>query len=532
MTELLTSARMRAVEQAAIASGSVTGRELMARAGGGVFDAILDEWPDLALSSHRAVVLCGPGNNGGDGFVIARLLHERGWELDVFLLGAPPALPPDARDSHDRWSALGPVIPIDLPAPGSAGLGRLRATMEQPDRPPAIVIDALFGTGLTRPADSLAPLFALTHRGARGAMRVVSVDVPSGLCADSGRILGPEPEPGAGPSAMLADLTVTFHRPKTGHYLAAGPAACGRLRVADIGLPPGDGLSATAPCLTAPSITRLGKRGRAHKYHHGHAVILSGPSPKGGAARLAARGALRVGAGLVTVAAPPDAIRDHAAQLTAVMLRAVGDAGALAEMLSDPRLNALCLGPGLGTGPETRALVAAALNPPRTVVLDADALSAFEEAPDLLFDQLHAGCVLTPHDGEFARLFPDLAARLAEPATRGPAFSKLDATREAASRAGCTVLLKGPDTAIADQTGAARINAAVYERAAPWLATAGAGDVLAGMITGLLARGLPPLDAAADAAWLHVEAALEFGPGLIAEDLPEALPAVFRRLGL
>ncbi|HSF93752.1 MAG TPA: NAD(P)H-hydrate dehydratase, partial [Thermohalobaculum sp.] len=297
--------------------------------------------------------------------------------------------------------------------------------------------------------------------------------------------------------------------------------------------------------LTRPSIDGLRKGqgsyyGKAlhthHKYSFGHALILAGGSGKGGAARLAARGALRIGAGLVTVGAPPEAITENAAQLNAIMLVPVaGDAG-LVDVLADKRLNALCLGPGLGVGASTRSLVAEVLAEPRAImratVLDADVLTNFADDASALFKRLHRRCVLTPHMGEFARLFPDIAEKLAAPATKGPAYSKVDATREAAARAGCVVLLKGPDTVIADSAGRAAINSAHYERAAPWLATAGSGDVLAGMITGLLARGFDPMSAAETAAWLHVEAARKFGPGLIAEDLPEMLPAVFRDLGL
>ena len=281
----------------------------------------------------------------------------------------------------------------------------------------------------------------------------------------------------------------------------------------------------------APQTFDLGKR-RQHKYAHGHALILSGGVGKGGAARLAARGALRIGAGLVTVGPPPAAIIENAAQLDAIMLRPVADADTLAEILEDERMNALCLGPGLGVGARTLGLVAAALGAKRRTVLDADALTSFAEDPSKLFALLHEKCVLTPHPGEFARLFPDLAAKLSEPPIKGPAYSKVDAAREAAARVGCMVLLKGPDTVIADPQGRAAINSAHYERAAPWLATAGSGDVLAGMITGLLARGFAPMSAAETAAWLHVEAARKFGPGLIAEDLPEMIPAVFRDLGL
>lgn len=250
---------------------------------------------------------------------------------------------------------------------------------------------------------------------------------------------------------------------------------------------------------------------------------------------MAARGALRIGAGLVTVGAPPPALIENAARLDAIMLRPVKGAAGLAEILSDARFNAVCLGPGIGVGEETMALVKVALQSAdgRNVVLDADALTSFQPDPQHLFD-LCAGTnvVLTPHMGEFGRLFPDLAARLAEPVLTGPAYSKVDAVRQAATRANAVILLKGADTVIADTDGRASINLAHYDRSAPWLATAGSGDVLAGFITGLLARGFEPMQAAETAAWLHVECALKFGPGLIAEDLPEQLPAVFRDLGL
>lgn len=297
----------------------------------------------------------------------------------------------------------------------------------------------------------------------------------------------------------------------------------------------------------ARSLDALRKSTDGHKYRHGHALILSGGSGATGAARLAARGALRIGAGLVTLGVPPSAQMEVAAQVTAVMLRRVADAGALACLLGDDRINALCLGPGLGAE-RARALVPVALGAggvePRPTVLDADALTAYADRPQALFDMLHADCVLTPHGGEFARLFPDIATRLRETPQEaphetphetpqgGPACSKVDATRAAASRAGCVVLFKGPATVIATPDGRCGVNPARYDRAAPWLATAGAGDVLAGFITGLLARGLPAMVAAETAAWLHVEAARSFGPGLIAEDLPEELPRVFRSLGL
>jgi hydroxyethylthiazole kinase-like uncharacterized protein yjeF len=262
-----------------------------------------------------------------------------------------------------------------------------------------------------------------------------------------------------------------------------------------------------------------------HKYDHGHVLVLAGPFGRTGAARLAARGALRVGAGLVTVGAPGAAMMECAAQLTAIMLRRCDDGAALGTLLADSRLDVLCLGPGLGTGDRAAGLVAAALESGRAAVLDADALTLVAGGA-----ALHAGVVLTPHMGEFARLRPDLAARLAEEASEGPAYSRIDAGREAAARLGCTILLKGPDTVVADPSGRSVVNDATGARAVPWLATAGAGDVLAGMIAGLLARGVAPFEAAGAAAWLHVEAARAVGPGLIAEDLPEALPGVLRAL--
>lgn len=278
-------------------------------------------------------------------------------------------------------------------------------------------------------------------------------------------------------------------------------------------------------------VEALRKPTDAHKYDHGHALVLSGGPGRGGAARLAARGALRIGAGLVTLGCPPAAVQENAAQLNAVMLKPLKEVNDLIEMLADGRINAVCLGPGLGRGERAQQMVTAVLAAERATVLDADALTVHEDDPQSLFYQLHETCVLTPHAGEFRRLFPDLAEKLAESGGTGPAYSKIDATREAAARAGCTVLFKGTDTVIADQTGACTVNAAQHDRAAPWLATAGSGDVLAGFIAGLLARGFGPLTAAGTAAWLHTECALSFGPGLVSEDLPEELPKVLRALG-
>lgn len=571
MTEVLTSAQMRAIEEAAISSGEVTGLELMERAGRGVVAAVLAEWPELAPveaaggcltpksgslepvalnrdlpreylgqdeKALRAMVLCGPGNNGGDGFVIARLLAGLGWEVSVFLYGDPARLPADARVNYERWLKKGEVAPLTEAAFRAPHPVYGNAFAD-------LYVDAIFGTGLSRaPEGDLAAL--LRHLGGSGSdsyPRLVAVDAPSWLCLDSGRMLL------AGGFVPHAALTVAFDSPKIGHFLGDGPECCGRLVVADIGLQAWRAvglrsrqssleLLADVPSsgeegalLAVLSRQRLTK-GSGHKFSHGHALVLSGPAGRGGAARLAARGALRIGAGVVTIACPPEAVAEHAARLDAVMIRAIGQARELAEVLADPRINALCLGPAFGAGEREAGLLAVALaEPSRKLVLDADALTILSRHP-VLMAALHSNCVLTPHLGEFARLFPEIAAKLAEPAVKGPANSKLDACREAAALAGCVVLLKGPDTVIAQPDGRAVLHAAVYDRAAPWLATAGAGDVLAGFICGLMARGFDPFQAACNAAWLHVECARSFGPGLIAEDLPEELPKVFRALGM
>ncbi len=511
MDELLTSAQMRAIEREAIATGAVTGLELMERAGAGVVAAIFETWPALASAPGRAVVLCGPGNNGGDGFVVARLLAGRGWTVEVALLGQAERLPPDAAANCARWCETGTVRPLEDAPEMLSG------------PPPALVVDALFGTGLTRPVGGVAAriLGQVAEMRARDGVRVVAVDIPSGICADSGRVLG---------SFAPADLTVSFHAEKLGHCLGAAARHSRKVVVKDIGLPHEAGPEVVRR-VAPPAPSRLAKGEEAHKYDHGHVMVLSGGPGRSGAARLAARGALRVGAGLVTLGTPPAALAEVAAQVTAIMLRPVAGAGELSALLEDRRFNAIALGPGLGLKAGHAALVAAALATGRGAVLDADALTLVARDA-ALFAALHGGCVLTPHGGEFRRLFPDIAERLDAPALSGPAFSTVDAVRAAAMRAGCAVLLKGAVTVIAGPEGQCAVLDSIRDRAAPWLATAGAGDVLAGMIAGLRARGLAPMPAAEAAAWLHAAAARRFGPGLIAEDLPEALPAVLRDLGL
>ncbi len=507
MAELLTAAEMRATEAAAIAAGRVTGLALMERAGEGVVAAIAAHWPDG--TPGRALVLCGPGNNGGDGFVIARILAAHGRDVAVHLAGDPARLPPDARTNALLWAeGGGAILPIEDAPPALKGA--------------ALIIDALFGTGLVRPLSAdLRDLIAAIDRARRQGARVVAVDIPSGLCADSGRPLG---------AAVTADLTVTFHAEKLGHRLSDGPPHCGALRIVDLGLS-GRPAGVTLADLGPQDLRILSKGPGLHKYGHGHAFVLSGGAGAGGAARLAARAALRVGAGLVTLGVPPAAEQENAAQLNAIMLTRVFTASSLESRLSDPRLNALCVGPGLSLGSAEAELIKVCLKTARPMVIDAGGITIMAEHRDLRAIA-HAACVLTPHDGEFARTFPDLGDKLATPPDTGPAFSRVDAARTAAARTGCIVLLKGPDTVIADPSGRCAVHSAAYGREAGWLATAGSGDVLAGLITGLMARGLPPFESARMGAWLHVECARAFGPGLIAEDLPDMLPQVFRALAL
>ncbi|MFI0395448.1 NAD(P)H-hydrate dehydratase [Paracoccus jiaweipingae] len=544
---VLTTAEMRAAEAAAMASGHVTGQELMARAGAAVAGAIRLRWP----RPGRATVLCGPGNNGGDGYVIARLLAQAGWSVRVLGLDNTPG--PDAAQMKARWQATGPIAPLT-----EAELRRGGAS--------DVYVDAIFGTGLTRPprGDIAA---VLAHLGGRGGDatcyhgRLVAVDCPSGLCLDSGAVLGAARD--HAPDAPQARLTVAFDCPKVGHLIGLGPQLCGELVCADIGLGPWREMAAPVwrdghPVGDAPMGDARPLRLRAmmppaiadrriddghppqprsdfarptgaasHKYSHGHAVIIGGGPGRGGAARLAARAALRMGAGLVTVCPPTAALAEHAGPPDALMRRGLDGPDDLTSLLADARISALCLGPGCGVG-RAAALLPGVLESGRACVLDADALTALAGRA-AAFEGLHPRVVLTPHGGEFARLFPDLAARLAGMTSEGPAFSKLDAARQAAARAGAVVLLKGPDTVIAAPDGQAVIHSA-FDLA--WLATAGAGDVLAGVIAGALARGLPAFAAAADAAWLHAQAARAFGPGLIADDLPDAIPAVYAQLGL
>ncbi|MDB5739287.1 MAG: carbohydrate kinase, YjeF related protein [Alphaproteobacteria bacterium] len=476
-SELLTTAEMTAADAFAVSSG-IPSLTLMENAGRAVADAITARYKPCPVT-----ILCGPGNNGGDGFVVARLLYEDGFSVRVAHDGV---LKGDADIMAAKWS------------------GETEALTPDALRGAKLVVDGLFGAGLSRPLEGAAAQIV----EALNDLPVVAIDIPSGVSGDTGQPLGAV--------YVTAALTVTFFRKKPGHLLLPGRALCGELVLADIGIPAE--AADTQLHENTPTLWRYPHpRAEGHKYDRGHCVVVCGPAHATGAARLAARGALRVGAGLVSVASSPEAVAVNAAHLTAIMLKPFDGADGLAQLLADKRLNAVVIGPGLGVGGETRELVIAVLKSGASVVLDADALTSFHDDPDALFARLHDRCVLTPHAGEFERLFPGLLDEAA---------GKVDAVRTAAARAGCTVLLKGGDTVIAHPSGKAAINA----NAPPTLATAGAGDVLAGFIAGLLAQKLTAFDAACCGVWLHGATATLFGPGLIAEDLPEMLPAILADL--
>lgn len=491
---ILSCAEMRVAESLAMegftdAYGSVarglSSTELMETAGGAVATAVLERY-----MPQPVVILCGPGNNGGDGFVAARHLEASGWPVRVGLLGEYERLAGDALNAAQLWGGV--IEP---------------ATPELLDNHP-LVIDALFGIGLKRPLEGMARelVSAINARN----LACVAVDLPSGLDGDTGEVLGAAPR---------CEMTVTFFRPKTGHLSLAGRACCGDIRVAEIGVPRGVlHQIGVRRWRNGPSLWRRALRRPAlddHKYRRGHVVVFGGDTMTG-AARLAALAARRIGAGLVSIAAAPQAAAIYRLAEPGNLVVDLAGARALAELISDPRKNVFVVGPGAGTGRQNAERLLGALATGRGTVIDADAITVAANAPKKVFAAIRGETLLTPHEGEFARLFPDLAALP----------GKLDRARQAARRSGATVLLKGPDTTIAAPDG----RAIVSDNAPPTLATAGSGDVLAGMAGGLMAQGMTAFAAAAAACWLHGEAARRFGYGLIAEDIAPQLPAVLEGL--
>ena len=490
--EILTPQEMAEIDRAAIERGPWDGYGLMRNAGAAAAREVLRRYAD----ARRGDVLCGPGNNGGDGYVVARLLAESGVEVGVWASGKPKA-------------ATGAALAAaDCPLPA-------RPLAEYRPTPGSIVIDALFGAGLARPLDES---FSSTFDYVRDAgIPVVAIDLPSGVRGATGQAGGPHVD---------AELTVTFVRKKPGHLLYPGREFCGEIVVADIGIADrfiGDaGLAENGPHLwladlPTPTVS-------AHKYSRGHVGVFSGGPSSTGAARLSAMAAARSGAGAVTVLSPAGALQVNAAHLTSIMVRRTDDPAAAVSFIAERKVRAAVLGPGYGDADGLREPALAMLetvDAPFTLVLDADAFTAFADAPASLFiasGASRARLVLTPHEGEFARLFSDIA--------RDTSLSKVDKARNAAVRAHATVVLKGPDTVIADRDGRAAINA----NGSPWLATAGSGDVLAGIIAGLSSQRMSPFAASCAAVWMHAEAGSRFGPGLIAEDLSGLLPPILAEL--
>jgi NAD(P)H-hydrate epimerase len=484
MSTLLTAAEMRQADALAVGHG-IPSWTLMQQAGKAVAREARLRWDQPAT-----VVACGPGNNGGDGFVAANHLRHAGWPVRIALLGHIDQLKGDAARAASLWNA-----PIEELTPG---------TLERAE----LVIDALFGAGLTRPLEGPAGKFVEAINARK--LPCLSVDLPSGVDGDDGRVLGQAPQ---------AHATVTFFRRKPGHLLYPGRALAGELVVRDIGIPP-EVLTEIAPRQfeNSPELWRGSLRKRHwgdHKYKRG-SLLIAGGDVMTGAARLAARAARRVGAGLVAIvsgrAAHPIYALDSAGTVT---LAADSDAE-FQELVADPRRTAFLIGPGYGLGAVTRRRTLAILQTRKPAVLDADALSSFATDPDELFQALHPAVVLTPHEGEFARLFPDIATGLGKPAR----------ARTAAARSRATVVLKGPDTVIASPNGFLVINS----NAPPWLAMGGAGDVLAGLTAGLMALGLRGELAAMAGVWLQGQAALLNGESIIVEDLDAGIKSTLREI--
>ena len=501
--ELLSPVEMGRADRCAIAAGT-SGFVLMRRAGEAVARIVAGHAVDVMTC--KILVLCGPGNNGGDGFVAATELSRRGFPVEVALLGEAAALRGDAATARGEWrGGVADALTV--------GLDGAR-----------LIVDALFGAGLSRPIEGETAALIARFNEARQGARVIAVDLPSGINGASGAVMG---------TAVEADETVTFFRRKPGHLLYPGRSLCGPVHVADIGIP-SEALAeigaastfANAPGLFLSALPLPATTG--HKYDRGHALILSGGLEGSGAARLAARAALRIGAGLVTLAVPSEALIAQAAANTAVMIRRADGVAGFAELLIDRRRNVILVGPAAGVGDDTAAKVLAGLSAGRAAVIDADGLTSFADKPDLLFEAIKGAegpVVLTPHEGEFARLF-HAAADFAVLGSTVARLDKLIRARMAAKASGAVVVLKGPDTVIAAPDGRAAIN----ENGIPFLATAGSGDTLGGFITGLLAQGMPRFEAACAAVWLHGAAGASLGPGLIADDLADALPGVLGRL--
>jgi ADP-dependent NAD(P)H-hydrate dehydratase / NAD(P)H-hydrate epimerase len=476
MTAILACDEVRACEARAVEAG-ISLWDLMRKAGQACADVLHAEFPE-----GRVVVLAGPGNNGGDAFVAAQRLVDLERSVTLYELGGATRTEEGAEASR-HWTGV------------HAPLEDLR--IAQGD----VVLDGLFGAGLSRALSGEAA-FAAEQVNASGA-KIVAIDVPSGVNGDTGAVSGP---------AIRADVTVTFCAKKPAHVLQPAASLCGEIVVAQIGFGDfvaeagGGRLVENSPALWSHALNW--PEATSHKHQRGRLAVVTGGVANTGAARLAARAGLRVGAGVVTLLCPPAALVVVAKAVEAVMTASFADTSELVALTA--KSSAIVIGPAAGVTPTTRANVEALAKAGRHLVLDADALTVFAGQADALSGILSAPAVLTPHTGEFERLFPGLL---------DGSKNKVEAVRTAAAQVNAVVLLKGPDTVIAEPAGRAVVNT----HATPFLATAGSGDVLAGIIGGLLAQGLDPFSAACVGAWMHGDAGLRAGPGLTAEDLDGAL---------
>ena len=481
--EILTNAQMAEADRLTI-EGGTPGYDLMTVAGQAVANIVHEFYPH-----HAVLVLCGPGNNGGDGFVAAMFLQGLGHQVTVMSLVPGWKIKGDAKKAKKDW--------------GGKALG-FKNLPEMPEE--TVVVDALFGTGLSKPLQP--PVTDILDVVKAKGWPVVAVDIPSGVNGDTAEV---------DPHTLEAMQTVTFFRKKYGHVLMPGAGNCGYVSVHDIGIPgnvlekTGYGLIENEPDLWREKLPQP-KKGN-HKYSRGHLVILGG-NRMTGAARMASEAAMRIGAGLCTIVADKEAANVYQRAAAHVLYEELAGFKDFASHIADKRRNVMLLGPGAGLDDVAglRQAVLAALETGKAVVLDADALTCFADEPEVLYKALHDKCVLTPHEGEFAKLFPALSG------------SKLEKTEEAAHITGAVVLLKGADTVIAQEGRTSVVNT----HATPWLATAGAGDVLAGIIGGLLAQNMPVFEAACAGSWIHGEAGERKGPGLVAPDIIEEVPSVLR----
>ena len=475
--ELLTPEEMGRADALSIKVGK-SEIELMGNAGRAVGQFIVEHFPRAPVS-----VLCGPGNNGGDGFVIGCYLRDRGWPVRLVQFGDKECYSAASKHYLQHWGEVESFSPVVI-------------------EDASLLVDAMFGAGLDRAIEG--DVANIVWQANKSAVPIVAVDMPTGVDGATGLVLG---------TAIQADATVTFFRKKPGHLLMPGRELCGNVALRQIGI-----LDSVLSEITAQTIENHPSNWRlpiattaGHKYSKGHCVVVSGPRGATGAARMTAISALRAGAGLVTINGTQEALAEHASQLTAVMLREEP----LAELLQDVRFNALVVGPGNGVTDATYHNVLTAIAANRALLLDADALNCFKSDPETIFNAIKktsGNVVMTPHAGEFSRLFSEVDLNA----------GKVEAARKAAEISGAVIVFKGADSVIASPDGRASINA----NGPPWLATAGSGDVLAGIIGGLQAQGMEAFDAASAGVYVHGLAATQYGgEGMIATDLPDLVPS-------